>query len=449
MNEEYNKVDTLASRQYEKEFQAKVISVLISDRAFLERIYDILTPDFFDTDQQKWIVSKIIDHWKQYKDTPTMMILGQECNLISDSTLQMAVKSQLLSAFKNASATDLTYVKDKFLEFCKHQKLKSAIADSLELLKNQKFDTIKLKLDEALKAGMDRDIGENYFESFETRSSKDTRYTIKTNQPILDKLMDGGLGKGELGIICGNPGGCKSWTLVNFGAEALKQGKNVLHFTMELSADYTGHRYDSYLSGIPFQERQANKAKIKVALDATKANGAGTLYIKYFPLKTATADTLKAFTEHLQIVTGIHIDMWVVDYVDLLLSSTAPKGSKSYEDAGAKSEEVRSVLGSLQIAGWSVSQANRCLSLQTIVNEELKGNIKIKNIIVGDKILTHNGYRKVSYIYPVKKQPVYRITLKSGKIIECSENHRFPTQYEKLKSIISGLSIGDKLFTKK
>ena len=376
--------------------------------------------------------------------------MGQESNLITDEVLKIAVQTQLKSVFLNAvKSTDLQYVKDKFLEFCKHQKIKSAISDSLELLKDQKFDIIKSKFDEALKAGMDRDIGQNYFESFETRTSKDTRYTIRTNQPILDKLMDGGLGKGELGIICGNPGGCKSWTLVNFGAEALKQGKNVLHFTMELSADYTGHRYDSYLSGIPFQARQGNKDKIKASLDSTRANGAGTLYIKYFPLKTVTADTLKSFTEHLQIVTGIHIDMWIVDYVDLLLSSTAPKGSKSYEDAGAKSEEVRSVLGTLQIAGWSVSQANRCLSLQTIVTEEVKGNIKIKNIKIGDKILTHLGYKKVSYIYPIKRQPVYKITLKSGKTIECSDNHRFPTQYGRLKSIVGGLSVGDVLFSKK
>ena len=63
--------------------------------------------------------------------------------------------------------------------------------------------------------------------------------------------------------------------------------------------------------------------------------------------------------------------------------------------------------------------------------------------------MTHKGYREITNIYPNEKKPVYRIKLKSGKYIDCSINHQFPTKHKKLKSIESGLKVGDKLFIKK
>ena len=35
---------------------------------------------------------------------------------------------------------------------------------------------------------------------------------------------------------------------------AMKLGKNVLHYTMELNECYVGLRYDSCFTGIPFQD---------------------------------------------------------------------------------------------------------------------------------------------------------------------------------------------------
>ena len=37
-------------------FQAKCLAAMLSDRAFLERIIDIVSPDYFETDAHKWVV---------------------------------------------------------------------------------------------------------------------------------------------------------------------------------------------------------------------------------------------------------------------------------------------------------------------------------------------------------------------------------------------------------
>lgn len=401
-----SEVDTITA--YGKDFQTKAISGIISDRAFLERIYDILNPDFFDQDSQKWIIKKTIDYFLKYKQLPTLTYFGTECKQLSIPVLETAIQSQLQSAFSQVKASDLSYIKEQFLEFCKHQKIKTAICDSVDLLKCKNFDAIKSKFDEALKAGLDRDIGDNYIDSVEIRYSECVRDIIKTNLPLLDSLLDGGLGKGELGFFCGNPGGGKSWLIQGIGAEALLQGKNVMHFTMELNAKYTEFRYDSYLTGIGFQDIKNHKDKIKSKIEGLKLNGIGKLYVKYFPLKTISAETLKSFTEHVQLVTGEKIDLMIVDYADLLKPLLANKNGNSYSDAGAVYEELRAVAGILQIPIWTASQANRASSQNDIIEGDDVSE-SYKKLMTGDFVAsmartTENKNTSTARIHVIKNR---------------------------------------------
>ena len=65
--------------------------------------------------------------------------------------------------------------------------------------------------------------------------------------------MDGGLAKGELGVVMAPAGIGKSWMLINIGANAIRQGKTVIHYTLELNDNYVGQRYDSVVTGIAAQ----------------------------------------------------------------------------------------------------------------------------------------------------------------------------------------------------
>ena len=40
-------------------FQIKVVSSLLTDKAFLQQVTDILLPDFFESDANQWIVETI------------------------------------------------------------------------------------------------------------------------------------------------------------------------------------------------------------------------------------------------------------------------------------------------------------------------------------------------------------------------------------------------------
>jgi hypothetical protein len=225
----------------------------------------------------------------------------------------------------------------------------------------------------------------------------------------------------------------------------MQSGKNIAHFTLELNENYVGLRYDCCFTGINFQEIKHRQSDVEAKIKDIE----GKLYVKYFPLKTVSAQSLKFHIERIQALEGIHIHEMVVDYADILRPLEKESNSNSYSEAGGIYEELRQAAGELQIPVWTASQTNRCLSIDTKIDIEGKGTVKAKNIVDGDKVMTHLGYKTITKIFPIETQPTYRIKLKSGKYIDCSARHLFPTQYGKYKNIQTGLSVGDKLFTKK
>jgi replicative DNA helicase len=359
MSEKYI-VDNL--KKFGSEFQIKCISGLVSDKTFIERISDILEPDSFETDAHKFIVKETISYFLQYKDLPTLAVFKVKVDSIENDLLKQSVVEQLRLVYQKISDTDLKYIKEQFLEFCKNQKIKNAIMESVDHLKSGQYDKIKHVVDLAMKAGMERNIGHEYMVDIDKRMSMMARKSIKTNWTEVDNIMDGGLAGGELGIITACAGSGKSWVLAKMGAEAMRQGKNVLHYTLELNENYVGLRYDACFTGIDFQNIRNNIDIVKKKI----AEVPGKLIIKYFPIKTVSAHSLKLHAERIQTL-GTKVDMIIVDYADILRPSQSERNSNSYSEAGGIYEELRGVAGELQVPIWSASQSNRAAMDEDII----------------------------------------------------------------------------------
>ena len=341
-------------KKFGSEFQVKCISGLVSDRPFIERISDIVEADFFESDAHKWIVKESIKYFNEYRDLPTLNVFKIKLEVVTNEVLKKSIVDNLKLVYQKMNDGDLKFIKEEFLEFCINQKLKNAIMESVDYLKVGQYEKIKHKFDEALKAGMDRNIGHTYEQDVEKRMTIMSRNAIKTNWEVVDGLMDGGLGPGELGIITACAGSGKSWVLSKLGAEAMRQGRNVLHFTLELNENYVGLRYDSCFTGIDFQNIRNNVDVVRQKI----ADVPGKLVIKYFPIKTVSAMSLKAHAERLAML-GTKPDMIIVDYADILRPINSDRNSNSYQEAGGIYEELRGVAGELQVPIWSASQSNR------------------------------------------------------------------------------------------
>lgn len=366
------------------EFQTKCIAALLTDRIFLERIFEILNPKFFEREADEWIVDTTKKYFLQYKAAPTLTVFRVELEKVSTEVLRISVVDQLKSVFLKLNDSDLVFIKEKFLDFARKQNMALAVTMAADMVVKKDYDGIPVIVSNALKAGMERSIGHDYFNDIDKRMSEMARHCVKTGWEVVDDLMDGGLGDGELGFVVAPAGSGKSWLLARIGCEAMKQGKNVIHFTMELNENYVGLRYDSCFTGISFQDIRDHVEVVKSKIDNPSY---GKLYIKYFPLKTANAQSLKMYIERVQMLKGVKIDLAVVDYADLLTPITSNKNANSYTEAGNVYEELRTTAGELQIPIWSASQSHRGAHEEDVIQAHNVAD-SYRKIMTGDFVFS-------------------------------------------------------------
>lgn len=343
-------------------FQVKVIAALFTDRIFLQQIADIIQADYFESDANSWLLEIILEHFRQYKAPPSKDVLKVKITEIENDILKTAVLEQLKEVFRYMESDDLSFVKDEILKFCKNQEIKRAIMDSVSLLKMGNYDEIKSKMDSAMKAGADTDIGLDYVNNVGARYNEAARHTITTGWDVIDDLMDGGLAPGELGVVMAPAGIGKSWMLINIGANAVRAGKTVIHYTLELNENYVGQRYDSVLTGINAQTLKHHQDTVEEKMRSLT----GELTIKYYPTKSVGVMALKAHIEK-TIMQGKTPDLIIVDYGDLLKVNTKKDKHEALEDLY---EELRGMAGEYKIPVWTASQAGRSALEEDIIEAD-------------------------------------------------------------------------------
>jgi replicative DNA helicase len=337
--------------KYGTSFQVKVISSLLTHKEFLQNINDILSPEYFSNHAHSWIINQILDYYEKYHTTPTMEVLKVEMKKVSNEVLQLSIKEQLREAYQT-SDEDLKYVEEEFANFCKNQQLKKALLNSVDLLNSGDFESIRGLIDSALKAGAEKNIGHEYSKDTENRYREESRKIVPTPWDKFNELMQGGIGNGDFGLIFGNPGGGKSWTMVAIAGYAVKLGYNVVYYTLELGEDYVGRRFDAYFTGHSVDTLFNHRKDINDIVEQLP----GQLIIKEYAPGQATVNTLRS---HIQKCSDLNFkpDLVVIDYVDLLSSR------KRVQDRKGEIDDIylstKGLAKELQIPVWSVSQVNR------------------------------------------------------------------------------------------
>ena len=350
-------LSTLSS--YGIHFQTKVISSLLTHKEFLVNIHDIISDEYFDNSAHKWVITEILRYYDKYHTTPSMEVLKIELKRIDNEVLQLSIKEQLKEAYK-ASDDDLAYVEEEFSNFCKNQQLKKALLTSVDLLNAGDYDSIRHLVDNALKAGGDKNLGLEYSKDIESRYREEHRIAVPTPWPLFNDLMQGGLGEGDFGLIFGNPGGGKSWTLIALGAYAVQQGFNVIHYTLELGEDYVGRRYDACFTNIPVNTILQHKEAVEKEIIGLPGN----LVIKEYSPGKASISTLES---HIQKCIDLEFkpDLILIDYVDLLRSKRNNRERKDEIDDIYLS--TKGLARELKVPIWSVSQVNRAGAKDDII----------------------------------------------------------------------------------
>ena len=340
-----------------KTFQENMCKLMLYDRSYCDQMQEVLDVKYLELKYLQVFTEKLFNYKKEYGIHPTNDTLNSVLNTELNEENEV-IQKQVMDYFIKLKAfpdiQDREYIISKSVDFCRKQVLKKAMMKSVPLLNKCSFEEIEKLISDALRLGISNDHGYDYIKDFEARFIERARNPVTTGWAKIDKITKGGLGQGELVVVVAPTGAGKSHVLVHLGAQALKQGKNVVHFTLELADTSVAQRYDACLTGIPLDELINQKDEV---YDVIKDID-GQLIVKEFPTKSASVVTLKNHLEKIR-QTEMEIDMVVVDYGDLLKSSTVRRNSEKRHELESIYEELRGLGQEFGCPVVTASQTNR------------------------------------------------------------------------------------------
>mgnify|MGYP001183177163 FL=1 len=429
---------------YGTELQKLLIEILISDNNVFSISRTIVKPEYWDR-EFRTSVQTILDYAEKYKNIPTPEVIkaatGKEYKLI---TLDSGI-------------TEWFY--DMIEKFCRHKSLEKVVLDGPSLLENGSYNELEDRTKASNLISLQKDLGTEYFKDPLDRlqSLKDKKNMVSTGWSTVDKILYGGLNRGELTILTASSGGGKSIMMQNVAVNWVLMGLNVIYISLELSENLVSLRMDAMFTGYSTKEviKDIDNTALKLlTLKKEKSNYGvkpGILQIKKMPEAGTCVNDIRAYIKEFEIQTGKKVDGICVDYLDLLYpNSNRVDINNTFSKDKYTSEELRALAAELNILCVSASQLNRCLTLDTevITVEKTRGiaqykkkTKKLADIQIGDYVLGQNDFVEVVNVYNHGLQKVYKITTRDGRSVKCTSNHRFLTN-KGLRSLDTGLEVG-------
>lgn len=438
MQENENKTTKVTFGTYGKSFQEKIGQALLTDPRWAEQMMEVFDSSYFELKYLQFLADRYFSYSKKYKVFPTLQLLvtiiREDLKVGTDVILRDQIIEYLQRMKANPDPGDLQFVKDKALDFCRKQALKAALEDAVDQMQAEKYESIVESIKKAVLVGTAPALGHDFFTDFEARFTRLQRNCVSTGLDELDRkeIMNGGLGAGEIGVVVAATGVGKSHFLTMLGANALKAGKNVLHYTFELSETAVGVRYDSNLCDM--ESNQVIDRKDEV-LTKYKDMKLGRLIIKEFPTNTASIYTLRSHIERLD-VKGFRPDVIIIDYADIM-RSTRQYDSLRHE-LKLIYEELRGFASEKGIPIWTASQSNKEGSNSDVVDlsnmSEAYGKAMVADVVLsisrkshekatgwGRLFVAKNRAGRDGLVFPVKidtARSKFEITGQAGNLEE-------------------------------
>lgn len=395
-------------QQYGVSFEEKVMQALLTDRSWAEQTLEVFDVSYFDVKYIAFLADRYFAHAKKYKVFPTLQLLvtivRDELKSSADTVLRSQVVDYLTRIKSNPDPGDLPYVKEKSLDFCRKQALKRALEEAVDQIQAEKYEQIVEGIKKAVCVGTTPALGHDFIEDREQRFTRAQRCCVATGLPELDKkeIFDGGIGSGEIACVIAATGVGKSHFLTFLGVNALKAGVDVVHYTLELSEEAIGRRYDSNLCDINSNDVIDKKEDVIKKYDDMRL---GRLIIKYFPTGTASIYTIRSHLERLDL-KGIRPGLIIIDYADIM-RSTRQYDSLRHE-LKLIYEELRGLAGERKVPIWTASQSNKEGSNAEIIDlgnmSEAYGKAMVADVVVSISRRAYEKYDGTARLYIAKNR---------------------------------------------
>jgi replicative DNA helicase len=367
--------------EFSDNIQRGMLYLLKSDRDFFSQIVNLVKPEYFEYDIHANLFRTVSAYYNTYKKLPTDDFILEEVKSLKPARQDLSDyldELEYINTLDTSCVSNPDYFMDIVEDFAKKEAMKSAITESVLLLKEDKIGDIEGIVRKALTVSRFVDNGQDYFSSVSDRwdriINKKEEKKYSTVLPSLDKSLEGGLGIKELAMVVAPPGVGKSLYLVNQAVRGLMDGNNILYISLEMAEDKIAQRFDSIMSLIPQKrlKEPTGQLDLKERLEIFQKEFDSRLVIKEFPTSTATVNTVRALLTQLANYEEFVPDMIIVDYLELLRPTREIQ--HEYQAQQRIAEELRGLAMENSLLVWTATQTNRMGRAVSIITDAELGD---------------------------------------------------------------------------
>lgn len=368
-------------------FQLQLLNQIILDKNFASSIIDVTESSYFENKYFKIIIQMIKEYHTKYEHIPSFETLEQITKSEVKQELASKIVIDTIKNIKESSLDGYKFVQEKALKFCKQQELQKAITKAQKVIDGgdfESYDALEELIREALQVGEINNTTQDIFSGVEAVLTDDYRHPIPMGIPGIDKLLKGGLAKGEIGLIIAGSGVGKSTLATKIANHGFNMGFNVLQIFFEDNPKEIQRKHYTLWTEIPATEFAKNRDKVIERVNEIQNKMPNKLILKKLPSESVTMNQIKNQVKKI-IADGLRIDLIILDYIDCVLAE------KSYEDEwkseGTTIRQFESMCNELEIAGWVTTQGSRqSISAELVTNDLVGGSIK--KVQVGHIVIT-------------------------------------------------------------
>ena len=358
-------------------FQIQLLNQIVVDKDFSSSIMDVIESSYFDNKYFKIILQMIKEYYIKYKSTPNFETLDQIVK--SEITQEIVAKVVLdtLKQIKDAPFEGTVFVQEKALKFCKQQELQKAMDKAQKIITEgdfESYDKVEGLVRNALQVG-EIDKGQtDIFANLDTVLEEDYRHPIPMGIAGIDRLLKGGLAKGEIGVILAPTGVGKTTILTKIANTAFNLGYNVLQVFFEDNPKIIQRKHFTLWTGIEPDNLVKNRDEVMSKVTEIQETMKKKLILKKLASDTMTMNQIKGQVRKM-IADGIKLDLIMLDYIDCILPESTSKDEWKAE--GSVMRGFEAMCHELDLVGWTATQGNRSsISAEVVTTDQMGGSIK-------------------------------------------------------------------------
>ena len=364
-------------------FQYRLTHEFMENHTFFEDLSSIIDQNMFTDPNLKTPVGVMKNYYEREGHVPSYDMLEVELRDISHSDKEIETYLAILEKVRNSASDGVERTRELAEKFFKQQNIIRTANELLKIAGNgdtNQYEACVDLLNDAMTKGTHNDFGEGLFDHINETLSDDYRVPIPTGIGKIDEALEGGLGKGELGVIIGPTSFGKTSLTTAMASHAACNGYKVLQIVFEDRIKQIQRKHLGRITGIEAKDLSKPDVidLVRQTIDAfpQKEELEKNLRIVKFPSGEKTARQIERFIKKL-INSGFKPDLTIIDYFECLEHELDKSSSNEFSQEGKTMRRFEAMAGELDMAIWIPSQGTKdSINLELVTMDKIGGSVK-------------------------------------------------------------------------